>query len=196
MYTILLESDHGKQLKGFRNLQWRSSNTSSTTLTETFWIIRTNFRLHKFIMYLQMKRFFGPMEINEQRLLYDAPGVLTDDLFIELLKAQQFDVQQETLLQRLQFLQRWLQRPEWSLNLFYTYENCVRYEVMEIRRSVRKVKKFSGYVKSPSSVGTKSSKIVRLDPETFEWTSTEELDFFGFLTVGKVSGSSLELQLP
>lgn len=196
MYTILEESDNGRKLRNFRTLQWNSSNTHPNTPTKTFWNVRTQVHLHKFLMFMQMKYYFESMSVFESRMLFDAPGVLKDNLFISLLKARYFDVPSNILLQRLQFLQRYLQRPEWTLNLYYTYKNNIVYELKEIRRSIRKVKKYSGYVKSPSAVGTKKSRISIHDPETFEWESYEELDYFDFLTVGKFSGSSLELQFP
>jgi hypothetical protein len=68
---------------------------------------------------------------------------------------------------------------------------------MEIRRSIRKVKKYSGYVRNSSAVGSKQfAKISPIIPERFEWISYEEIDYYEFLTVGKFSGAALEILFP
>jgi len=130
-------------------------------------------------------------------MLYDAPGVLSDNLFIDALRAQQSGVQLNILLQRLAKAQQWLSRRPWSLNLLCTYRNCVAYEIVELRKTIRKVKKYSGYVRNPSSVGSKRKKASSSHtPETFEWNTYEEIDWYEFLTVGKFSGSALEISFP
>jgi hypothetical protein len=150
-----------------------------------------------FIKYLKMKHLLGFCSVIENRLLFDAPGVLSDNLFTSALRAKYSGVQLNILLQRIKSLQSILQQEHWSANLYYTYDNCVAYEFTEIRRSIRKVKKYSGYVRNPSSVGSKRfSKDFAITPETFEWNTNEELDFFEFLTVGKFSGSHLEILFP
>jgi hypothetical protein len=197
MYTILEESVSELKLSNFRTFRWRSSNYSSNTLTETFWSIRSNFRMHTFVEYLKMKAILGNPSMLEMRMLYDAPGVLSDNLFIDALRAQQSGVQLNILLQRLAKAQQWLQRRPWSLNLLYTYTNVVAYEIVELRKTIRKVKKYSGYVRNPSAVGTKKGrKPSSTNPETVEWNSYVDIDWYEFLTVGKFSGPSLEIALP
>lgn len=196
MYTILEQSVSEKRFSSFRTYKWSSSSTPSNTLTKTFWSIRSNVRMHVFIQYMQMKMILGTVSTFEYRCLVDAPGVLRDDLLVALLRAKLVDVPQQLLLQRLRILQEWQRRPQWSLNLYYTWKKQIAYELSEIRQTIRPVKKFSGYVKSPSAVGTKKSRISHHDPESFEWNSYVEIDYYEFLTVGRVSGHSLELQLP
>jgi hypothetical protein len=151
-----------------------------------------------FIEYLKLKYFFGKMPSEtEVRCLFDAPGILQDNLYLSLLMARESGVPLDTLMQRVVFLQQLLRRKPWNKNLFDTYNGCVKYELFEVRRPIRKVKKYSGYVRNPSSVGSKRSNLTtKHDPETFEWDSFEELDYYGFLTVGKFSGSALEIVFP
>jgi len=186
MLTILERSVSDKRVKHFSTHKWKSSNNLANTLTETFWSIRTPIRKHTFIQYLQIKVLLGYANSNEVRCCYDAPGVLGDNLFISSLRAKHSGVPIDTLLQRMQLLQRLLLRPEWSLNLYYTWYNCFVYEIEEVRRSIRKVKKYSGYVRNSSAVGSKKSlNFSRPEPEIFEWTTNEELDYYHFLTVGE-----------
>lgn len=197
MLTYLEESGNGRKLTSFRTFRWRSSNNLSNTLTETFWSIRSNFRMHTFLEYIKMETILGNTDQTLKRMLYDAPGVLSDNLFIDALRAQYCGVQSNILLQRLAKARKWLSLPPWSLNLLYTYRNCVAYEVVELRKTIRKVKKYSGYVRNPSSVGTKKRKVPSsYTPETFEWNSYEEIDWYEFLTVGKFSGTALEISFP
>lgn len=197
MYTLLEQSDNQKVLKNFRNLRWRSTNNLPNSSTETFWIVRTNFRMYTFIQYIKMKAFFDEITPLEARMLYDAPGVLSDCLFISALRAKHSDVQVNILLRRLAQVQLWLQSKPWTPNLYYTYNNSVTYELIEARQSIRKGKKYSGYVRNPSSVGSKKAKKpINIIPESFEGNSYEEFDWYEFLTIGKISGVSLEVFFP
>lgn len=187
MFTILEKSVSDRKLENFRTFTWKSSSHLSNTLTETFWNIRTPQRKHTFIQYLQLKVLLGRCNLFETRMCYDAPGVLRDDLFIDALRAWKTDVPRNILWQRLQFLQRIEQRSEWSENLYYTWSNVFVYECEEIRRSIRKVTKYSGYVRNSSQVGSKrNSGFSRPEPEIFEWNSNErKFDYYHFLTVGE-----------
>jgi len=187
MFTILEKSVSDGRLDNFRTLTWRSSSHQPNTQTETFWNIRTPQRKFTFIEYLQLKVLLGFANLTETRCCYDAPGTLKDDLFIDALRAWKTDVHSDILWQRLQLLQRLEQRTEWSMNLYYTLNNCVVYELEEIRRSIRKVNKYSGYVRNSSQVGSKRNLgSSRPEPEIFEWNSNErKIDYYHFLTVGE-----------
>jgi len=186
MLTILSQSESDIRIRNFRTFSWNSSNNPANTLTKTFWEIRSNVRKYTFIQYLQMKSLIGDLSYTEYRALLDAPGVLKDDLFIDALRAWKTDVPKKILWQRLATLQRWLQKSQWTPNLYYTYNGVVAYELVEARSPIRKVKKFSGYVRNSSSVGSKRrSTSSRPDPESFEWNTNGEIDYYLFLTVGE-----------
>lgn len=188
MLTILGESVQGKNLKAFRTLRWTSSNNLPDTATKTFWSINTLQRKFVFIEYMKMKMFFGNLSVFEYRCLMDAPGVLTDDLFIESLIASRQMEDKELLLQRLNILQRILNRQPWNFNLYYTLSGVTHFTMQECRKTIRKADKYSGYVRNSSSVGSKNSKRGSfLEPETFEWDNNEQIDFLRFLTVGELS---------
>jgi len=136
-----------------------------------------------------MKVYFGYVNEVELMCSYDAPGVLSDELFISALRAKQQQIyDKKTQLQRLQLVQESLGIPKYSLNLYYTYDKVVNYEILETRSTIRKVKKYSGYVRNSSSVGSKrSSGSSKPEPESFEWTYNEKFDYFEFLSVGVYS---------
>lgn len=191
MLTILEKSGSRIRLNNFHTHKWKSSNNLANTLTETFWNIRTPQRKFTFIEYLQLKVLTGNASRVETRCCYDAPGVLEDDLFIDALRAWKTDVPRKILWQRLSTLQRLDSRTVWSENLYYTYDNVFIYELEEIRRSIRKVKKYSGYVRNSSSVGSKrSSKSHRPQPEIIEWNTNVKIDYYSFLTVGEFNSGT------
>lgn len=185
MLTILEQSVSKRKVRNFRTITWGSSNNLANTLTKTFWETRTNFRKYTFIEYLQMRCLAGDCNFTEYRCMLDAPGVLRDNLFIDALRAWKTDVPKNILWQRLAALQRLLQRQQWSLNLYYTYNGCVTYELVEARSPIRKSSKYSGYVRNSSQVGSKRrSSSNRPEPESFEWNTNGEIDYYRFLTVG------------
>lgn len=186
MVTILEKSVQGESLRNFRTLSWNSSNILPETATKTFWQIRTNFRKHNFLEFLKMKDFFLFLSLTEYRCLLDAPGVLSDRLFVEAKIARQTGIEIEVLTQRLNILQRLENRREWNINLLYTLLGVVRYQMEERRSAIRPATKFSGYVKNSSQVGSKShQKLFIPEPEIVEWTKPVEINYLHFLTVGE-----------
>lgn len=195
--TVLEEYRSGRSLTFFRELHWKSSKQSADTVTKTFWSIRTNFRQETFIEWMKLAHFHDQLPLDLQRCLYDAPGVLRDDFYLALLRAKNTDVPKDTLLQRLAALQRLVGRREWKRNLLNTFSGVLSYEIMEILTPIRKAKKYTGYVRNPSSVGSKrKSKNSKPEPETFSWTSESTIDFYMYLTVGQLSSTLGDMSLP
>lgn len=191
--VILAESRRGSlERGGFRTRRFGSSNQLASSQTLTFWEIRTNFSYEKLLRCLQMELFLeGKLETVVFRMLLDAPGVLEDDLFMTLLRVKNEGVDQNVLLQRLQFLQQLIGKPKWTKNLMYTYRGALKYELLEIRTPIRKVKKFSGWVRNSSAVGSKrpSAKPLILNVETSQdLISEDQFDFYEFLSVGRLPG--------
>jgi len=190
MVTILSRSVRGKELRGFRTFQWNSSNNLPETATKTFWQVRSNIHKFNFIEVMKMDFFFRGMSLEETRCLFDAPGVLSDDLFVELLIAKQSEIPMEILVQRLTILQSLQNTTPWSKNLLFTLLGNLRCEIEERRQAIRPATKFSGYVRNSSSVGTKNSKSPNIVPEIVEWTKPVKIDYLRFLTVGEFTSGS------
>ena len=201
--TILSESSKGN-LDGVRfqrTRRWPSSNQQPNNSTYTFWELRTNFKYLKFLKCKQMELLFkGSLPLEEASALFDAPGSLTDDLWVDSLSViNSRTVRKETVLQRMQLLQQLLgESPIWTKNLLYTYLGNLNYLLLEIRVPIRKVKKFSGWIRSSSAVGSKKpiTRSNDLFSETIENDYSEEkLDFYEFLSVGELYGPSGHLIL-
>lgn len=190
--TILWESRSVKPVRNFRTLKWKASLQKADTPTETFWTVRTNFRLKTFIEYLKMKFFYEGLSLKEQQLLFDSPGFFRDDIYLALLRAKTDGHSLEILESRLEKLQRLLGiSPKWGKHLVDTYNGVLSYEILLQTRSVRKGKKYSGYVRNSSAVGSKRrSGGVKPEPEIFEWNTERTIDYYAYFTVGRLTLAS------
>lgn len=194
MLTILEKSSKGI-LKNHRSLKWKSSNILPDTPTETFWLIRTNFRLQTLLNHWKTQHFLGELPDLEFRCLIDFSGTLRDELFIALLRAKISEIPMEILWKRLNFLKTMLGQKPWEKESYFSREGDLKYELFEMRKPLRKVKKYSGYIKSPSSKKSSRGKLQTPEPEIFEWSQYSEIDYYEFLTVGRFSGSSMEISI-
>lgn len=142
-----------------------------------------------------MKHFYKGLTVNEQRLLFDAPGVLRDDQFLALLQAKNSGVPLDVLETRLQKLQRLQAQSPWGMNLLNTLDGVLSYEISEILKPIRKGKKYSGYVRNSSAVGSKRGfGGTKPEPETFEWTTEYTIDYYLFFSVGQLSSAFGDLK--
>lgn len=192
MITILGESRKGI-LKNHRTITWKSSNKLPESSTETFWLIKTNFRLQTLVDHWKFLWFLGKLPEFELRCLSDFPSVLRDDLFVALLRAKLTDVSSKDLLKRFNFLLSLRDSELWTIESLQARHGDLKYECFEMRKPIRKVKKFTGYIKSPSRMKSTRGKFAIPDPETFEWSESNNLDYYEFLTVGRFSGTSMEI---
>lgn len=192
MQTSIKISESRKKVKAFRTLRWRAFVNPTNNRAETFWLVHTNFRKGRFISYMKMKHLIEGLPEDEQQILFDFPGVLEDDLFVNALRAKQTGVSLKTLEEKFhQLFLMGITKEEFSSNLFYTLDGTITYQIYRIERAIGKVKKFSGYVRNSSSVGSKRAKTTQPDPEHFVWTNAVEYDYYSFFTVGDlISGAS------
>jgi len=181
------ENNYPSHLRVYR---WSSSNQQPNSTTKTFWELRSSVRLATFLNSKKLELFLKGLPNFELRGLIDAPGFFKDHLFLELLQAlaslqncsENSIDPKEDLLQRLHPVQSLLGMSIWSENLLNTYKGVLRYELSEIRQPIRKVKKFSGWVRNSSAVGSKRrTGSLDLDPEiTKDIFVVEKIDFFHY----------------
>jgi hypothetical protein len=191
--SILSESRLGDNLQGFRTFRWKSSNQQANIPTETFWLVKSNFKLFSFLSFLKLRVFEGRNSKTEYKCLIDGPGVLDDSLFIGALRALMVGIDRESLFQRIAWVQGLENQTPWTSNLLRQWESSIRYEIKEIRRPIRKARKYSGWIRNSSSVGSKRPGKPKPEPGTFEWNNYEKLDYYNFLTVGRFLGTSVEI---
>lgn len=195
MFTILSKSASKKKLTHFRTHKWASSNTIQNDSTKTFWRVRTNFRRETFIEYLKLKLLYDPnLSSLELRFILDLDTIINDEILMALLRARNLNINEEVAISRFLQALRLYSRKELTKNLFFTLEGTILYELEECRQSIRRVKKFSGYVRNASSVGSKKgSNSSKPEPEIFRWAGTDEkIDWFRYITVGELSSGRPE----
>jgi len=158
-------------------------------------VVLTNQKKMTFLKYLKMQYIFEGLSLDAQRLLFDAPETLKDDLFVGLLRARQEKIPEEILLQRIWQLQTFFEQPLWNERHLRALRGDLRFEVREHSRPIRKGKK-KKRVRSPSAVGSKRPSLVKPEPERYEWSSFVKLNVFEYLTVGAFTGKSLVIRLP
>lgn len=186
--TILSKSVEGRPLRGFRTIVWKSSSNIPNTSTQTFWIIRSNFKRHTYIKYLKLKVLFGNPTEDDLRCLLDLDEVFKDEIFIATLSVlRNFQINKEIVLERANTLRRFLGATEVFPNDFWTLEGTIAVEREERRVSIRRAKKYSGYVKNISALGTKRSSGSRPEPEIYKWNNKLSIDFARYLSVGEFS---------
>ena len=126
----------------------------------------------------------------EQQFLFDAPGVMKDNFFLScLLASQEKTIPPAVLWKRIEIVCYIFDFPSWGISLYRTLKGTTRFRIRLIQRPIRKAKKFSGWIRSSSSVGSKRPGKTKPEPETFEWVLGDEIDFFHILTVGEFSVS-------
>lgn len=143
-----------------------------------------------------MENLWGKLNATEVRCLYDSPGVIENQLFISALRAKLTGVSEKTLSDRLAWISKYMELPRLDRPLWEQWKKLCVFSIIEIDKPIRKPKKYSGYIKSPSAAGGKHSHKVHPDPGIFEWSSVSEKDYFRILTVGEYIGESLVLLLP
>lgn len=184
--TILAQSAKGNGKRFKKKFRLGSSNNRADHLSKTFWSLQTNVKRFTLLRYLKMKALLGLCTDIEYRVLLDWPRVLEDVLFIDALRARNEGIPLETLFQRIAWVQKLDDMTCWSINLYYTLDKVVSYSIEEVRMTIRPVKKFSGYVRNSSSVGTKSRKSIYVpEPESFEWKEDVKRDYYAFFSVGE-----------
>jgi len=145
---------------------------------------------------LKLKYIWEGLSVFETKALFDHPGTINDRLFVATIKSQLIGIPKKVLDRRLVFLSSFLNIPRLDYLLFKQWKEVCVYEILEIDKPIRKPKKYSGYVKSPSAVGRKRATSTKSDPGIFEWSAIEEIDYFHALTVGDFIGESLVIHLP
>jgi len=149
--------------------KWRLTYFPSidNKLDEAFVVLRTNSRLTSFINMKKFEMAFQELSELEYQMVVDSPGFFSDSVFLDLLEAlASLDVPWNAwewgeVYSRYNLLQKLLNgKPLIDLNLYYSYLGSIKFEWTVETKPLRPFTKYSGYVKSPSTVGSKRGKIV------------------------------------
>lgn len=181
-----------------------SSTTPSNKLERRFWRVVSNVKLNTFLTYMKLECLFGKITESDLQMLIDSPGIMADVVFLDALRALRNNLTDaKTLGEDMSFLfQMGLIPTNYTPNLLYTLRGVVKSEITQETFSVRAAKKFSGYVRNSSSVGSKRKGNLSIpEPETGSWANPDVIDFFYFFSVGELNmgqpgSSKLALKSP
>lgn len=169
---------------------WMSSTSPSNELSRSFWRIESNVKVNTFLLYKKLEWVFGVISDADKQMLVDSPGFFKDDMFLDALRALNNCVTDLDKLESDFALLNLLgyNDSNFSPNLLYTLRGVVQHRTVLDTVSVRQAKKFSGYVRNSSSVGSKrKNKGSKPEPEISEWTNPSVFNFYHFFSVGEFS---------
>lgn len=183
-----------------RTFSWRSSSERTTPLAEMFWNIESNVRKQKFLECMKLKHLLIGLSVLELQMLVDEPSLLRDQMYLACLREIALSStnvdnleQRRILVARLQRLRSMLGLPYWNLNLLNTYLGNLSYSIVLSEQPIHRTKKYSGYVRTPSAVGSKSSRKIFQDLplEIFDPTLVEVIDYTSYFSSGELDFSTL-----
>ena len=137
------------------------------------------------VEYLWLKYLWDELSKDEWRLFYNLSELIDDDIKVSALRAIMI-VGKKKVRERLNNMLSHLQMKTFPRELYLGYKR-LDVEIQEESRSLPKVPKFSGWIRSASAVGTKSSRgPSHLEPLAIHYDdySDVKFDWYSFLTVG------------
>lgn len=181
-----------KKLTNFRTFSIRASWGSSIPnehLTESFWVVRTNLSRRVFFQMLKLGHLWGHNDSVLTEVLFADKGLLEDDALLGAIRARQVGVNSRTLLKRWDSLRNMgYVDYDISENLYFTLRGTARWDVRLKERPIGRIKRYSGYIRTPSAKGSKSSKrTISFEPEIFVYEDVVNFDYYTFLTVGEMN---------
>lgn len=156
----------------FREVRWAGLERIplQSQQTESFYLLKTRNRFDRVLRYWKMTDIFKGLDTSLETALWCVPGIQRDTVYWALKRAKNVLLRNgsedpssshgqksipRVLLERIQQLQSTLGSPLWSWNSLYALEHQIRYELTLNFRETRKVKKYSGYIRTPSAAGAK-----------------------------------------
>jgi len=194
MSSSLRQFVNGKFAGPRRTLRWGSTTISTYNPGKTSWVIETRLRRSTFLRLLKTKELWDLNTPLETQALLDEPGTLRDVLFTDsLIAKRRFGTELGILWPRIEYLQILGNVSFFSPRGLNNVKGQT-FRITEYDNPIRPPKKYSGYVRNPSSVGSKRRlprQILDIE-EAFE-EYADETSFLEFLTVGRILGTTLVL---
>jgi len=178
----------------FMTFKWRANCLpSEITRSEAFWHVRSTFNEDSTLRFLRLMYFWNQLSDEAIELAFDHPRFLRSVEFNVLLKTLA-----TTELTRLEIMGR-MERALSILNrksefrelLLPQWINNIHLVAERETRSIRTHKRFSGWVRNASSIGSKHRSDVFIPEPLLEDYPEESFDEFEFL-YGLVSVGNLE----
>lgn len=195
----------GKFRKGFFTFKLDSISTNTEIRrSKTLWYIESNSKRETLLKYFRLRFLLFKNILSERELLlfFSFNEFFSIDLYSILLLEEREKIPLEVLLIRYE---RWCalrsKQNDLRRELLLQLENNVICFVTEAEASIGFFKKYSGYVRNSSSVGSKKSQPKTELHLNIEYSDENELEeniqLLNFLTVGKLlTDSGHEIKFP
>lgn len=190
------------RLRSFKVLTWKAFSPSSELIrSESFWHVKSSVTLDVLLKFLRLKYFWGELNSREIELLFSHPKVLDDVQFNVLLAVQATtELDKSTIIRRLDIALNFLSlKSSFRKELVQQWAGVVTFVADLETRSIRPHKRYSGWVRNSSSVGSKRlSNISIPEPLSEEFTDQmfDEYEFlYEFITVGSIETRSSFIRL-
>lgn len=171
-----------------RFFRWSAISTTNREkgISESYLVFSSG-RRGAVLKFLWLKLLWDNLTSLEYSLFLSLPEILNDNKKFSFLKAS-INLPKSILRQNLIKFENFLGDKESSREKYQGIKG-MRLEIHRIERGLPKIKPYSGYVKSPSSVGSKSSKSLFLEtPASTEYIIEENnYDWYYLLTVGELT---------
>lgn len=166
-----------------------SVSTNREKGTESRLLVYSQGSRTKVVEYLWLKYLWDELSKQEMLLFLTLPETLNSEIKVSALRAVLINGRKVTRT-RLNRILIFLKREPYSRERYLGYKR-LDVEIHEISRSLPRVPKFSGWVRSSSSVGSKRSNQgpILLEPlaiDRYDYNN-ETFDWYTFLTVGDPS---------
>lgn len=136
--------------------------------------------------YLWLKLVWDELTKEEFNLFISMKETLDNDKIVGFLRSK-LTISRKILRKRLIEIETILGEKV-SKREEYQGLQRINFEFYEVQRKLPKVRKYSGYIRTPSKAGTKRSSKTLLEPGDLisEWVEDNVVDYFHFLTVGEI----------
>jgi len=182
------------QKRSFMTFKWRANCLpSEITRSEAFWHVRSTFNEDAMIRYLRLKYFWNELQGEQIELAFDHPRFLRSVEFNVLLAllANTELTRLEISIRAERALSVLNRKSEFRFNLLSTWDQNIRLVAERETRTIRPHKRFSGWVRNASALGSKHKTKVFIPDPLFEEYPEESFDEFEFL-YGLISVGNLE----
>lgn len=154
--------------------------------TQDVFVVFSSGKRHALHRYLWLKLVWDELTKEEFCLFISMKESLENDKIVGFLRAKLI-IPKKILRQRLIKLETFLGQKV-SKREEYQGLQRIRFEFHEVQRKLPKVRKYSGYIRTPSAAGSKRSQKSLIDSGDLltGWVEENVIDFYHLLSVGEI----------
>lgn len=160
--------------------------------TQDVFVVLSSGKRQTLLRFLWLKLVWDELSKEEYSLFISFKEVIEDDKIVGFLRAR-LTVPKKILRKRLNQTEKSLGE-KISTREEYQGLRRINYEIYEVTRKLPKVRKYSGYIRTPSAASNKNSRRSSRNFDVFqvEWIEENVIDYHYLFTVGGIEFFSEE----